>query len=1112
MGANTDDRLLDTRNAGTGKLFYLANNFIIGRLDSTGRQDISFGQHQIFSRYDFLRSFNARIVKYKDVVPNPSDTSVIVVICDSANVVKLRKINDHGGYDPTFGTNGMATFTTSKPIAELGKALFQPDGKILVAMCSLNDPTYNTADIIVARLLPNGSLDNTFGTNGMIMVDQIETFCNPGDVCFPTRDFVPYLDYMSTGKIVVVSSLDGAAAYRFTGVFMLNTNGTIDKTFADNGRFFVFNAGWEILPLAIRAAGDNFYICFNQTNYLDNITRSNVVRFLSNGRLDTTFKSVYMPVLPGFPWVKLLDFQLQKDKKVDVLCTTGWQWGSKPYVVRLKRNGNFDSTFGKNSITIIDTLTLLPATDVEEDPLTSLGQDIHGRLTIGTSVKPPDHYDLLFTRLNIGDMPGLNPPAPNAGPDQTFCEGSTITVGTPGTDDFDYAWNFVGNNSSPLFTVPMPTFIDYSPGDLVLTVTNVLGVSANDTVHLATIAAPPRPVISTTYPYFCIGSSLALTSSSSSNNQWYKDGVAIPGATAQTYNATQSGKYTVQVSNGTCSSTSIPMDVTASPAPVPPTLSANGSTVLCNGATVTLTSSASFGNRWYVDGVVNPSQGRQTYTVSQGGTYTTTAIVNGCESAPSNAIVVVAGTGAAPSITASGPLSFCSGSSVTLTSSVTSSNQWYKDNLAITGAISQSYVANQTGSYKVVVTNGACTFTSAAVAVNSSSQLPTPVITPAGANSICSGANVVLTSSSANNNQWYKDGAPIAGASSQSYTATQAGSYTVVAGSGGCTSNPSSATIITVIPQPPAPIITYSGTASLCIGSSLILSSSTSTGNQWFKDGVSIVGGTGATLTATQSGVYTVKTTAGTCISPASTGVTVTVVTVATPAITASGGTNICEGSTVQLTSSASSGNQWYKDGIAISSATNTTYSATKSGTYTTKVSSGNCTSSASNAITIGVNAIPSKPIITQSGNSLSSSSPFGNQWYRDGVAIQGATAITYTPSQSGQYSVVVTLNGCTSAPSTAISFVVTAINSPTLDGKIQILPNPVHDYLAIKYNGNPAVFKLQLVDLSGSVVTQKTFSNATTINLKNISAGVYIINVVNVRSGEHLQQMIVKL
>jgi len=466
-----------------------------------------------------------------------------------------------------------------------------------------------------------------------------------------------------------------------------------------------------------------------------------------------------MPVLTGFSVGKVLDIQLQADKKVNVLCASGTEWGSKPYVVRLKRNGNIDSAFGKNGVTVIDTLTLLPASDIRQDVLTYFDQDLQGRLTIGTSVQPPANFDLLFTRLSIGDMPGLKTPVANAGPDQTFCAGSTITVGTPGTDDFDYAWNFVGNNSTPLFTVPNPTFQNYASGSMVLIVTNVLGVSAIDTVKLTALAAPPIPYITTTYPYFCIGSSLTLSSSATSNNQWYKDGIAILGATGQTYAATQSGKYTVQVSNGTCPSTSIALDVTASPQPPPPTLTSNG-TSLCNGGTVTLTSSATFGNRWYVDGVVNPSQGRQTYTVSQTGTYTTTATVNGCESAPSNAIVITAGTVTTPTITASGPLSFCN-SSVTLTSSAGSGNQWYKDNVLINGATAQNFVADQSGTYKVTVTNGNCSATSSTVSVTSSSQPATPTITASGALTICSGGSVVLSSSAPAGKPWYKDGAII---------------------------------------------------------------------------------------------------------------------------------------------------------------------------------------------------------------------------------------------------------------------------------------------------------------------------------------------------------------
>ncbi len=50
--------------------------------------------------------------------------------------------------------------------------------------------------------------------------------------------------------------------------------------------------------------------------------------------------------------------------------------------------------------------------------------------------------------------------------------------------------------------------------------------------------------------YFCAGSSLTLTSTLGETYQWYKDGVAIWGATAQTYNVTENGSYKVAVTYG----------------------------------------------------------------------------------------------------------------------------------------------------------------------------------------------------------------------------------------------------------------------------------------------------------------------------------------------------------------------------------------------------------------------------------------------------------------------------------------------------------------------------------------------------------------------------------
>lgn len=103
-------------------------------------------------------------------------------------------------------------------------------------------------------------------------------------------------------------------------------------------------------------------------------------------------------------------------------------------------------------------------------------------------------------------------------------------------------------------------------------------------------------------------------------------------------------------------------------------------------------------------------------TAANSGTYTVVATVNGCSSNPATVNVVI-NANTVPNITVSGSL---------LTSSVPTGNQWYFNNTLIAGATSQSYIATQTGWYKVIVTAGNCSNTSDSVFVNVDgiSQLP----------------------------------------------------------------------------------------------------------------------------------------------------------------------------------------------------------------------------------------------------------------------------------------------------------------------------------------------------------------------------------------------------
>jgi len=135
---------------------------------------------------------------------------------------------------------------------------------------------------------------------------------------------------------------------------------------------------------------------------------------------------------------------------------------------------------------------------------------------------------------------------------------------------------------------------------------------------------------------------------------------------------------------------------------------------------------------------------------------------------------------AAPTISATGALSFCQGGSVTLTSSASANNQWYKDGSLVAGAVSVTYQAVATGTYSVTTTsNGIASPQSAGVVVTVTALPARPSITYNGTN---------LVSSSASGNQWFLEGSAISGATGQLYKPVTAGNYTVTVTAGGCAS------------------------------------------------------------------------------------------------------------------------------------------------------------------------------------------------------------------------------------------------------------------------------------------------------------------------------------
>jgi hypothetical protein len=539
----------------------------------------------------------------------------------------------------------------------------------------------------------------------------------------------------------------------------------------------------------------------------------------------------------------------------------------------------------------------------------------------------------------------------NAGPDKTVCQGSSVQIGPSAVGSYTYSWSSVpaGFNSS----LASPT-ISPNASAMYVVAANSGSCIVKDTVNITYYTNPvanagtDQSVCIPNGAYIGAGNVYGNTYQWSSSPAGFSSNQANP-----LVFPTASTDYYLAVTNGGGCVSKDTVHITANPSPPAPTISPAANLTICTGQTVTFTTNATTHN-WYRSGVAIPGATDSTLVVSTEGNYYDMVSNGVCSTRSVVVFVAVRTPPATPTITASGSTSICPGSTVRvfMNTTVSQTGQWYKDNVAINGATDYFYDATQAGSYTFKLSNGGClSSASNAITVTVTSTTTAPVITAGGSTSICSGSNVVLSSSIASGNQWYKNGVAITGATAQTYTATTAGSYTAKIISGGCTSALSNAMDVAVTATPATPTVTASGSTTFCQGGSVSLASSATSGNQWYNSNGAINGATATVYQATQGGGYYVKVTSGNCWAYSDSIVVHVNPTPPTPVITQAG--NV-------LTSSAAVGNQWYRDGNAIANANGQTYAPTVSGTYTVKVTLNSCSSNISAGVNFVVTAIVS--------------------------------------------------------------------------------------------------------------------------------------------------------
>ena len=329
-----------------------------------------------------------------------------------------------GSLDSTFGNGGKFIYSANNYpyyFNTVNAMSIQKDGKIILAGFGVNYNGNGTQDFAVLRLNTNGSVDNTFGNNGLVLIDfSYDGFSYSSDIA-------SRLTIQQDGKIVVAGEADGynyidsSSTYNYSDIAVarLNTDGSLDNTFNGKGKVKIdlsrySNGGnsnsYNYDHCYAVTTKSNGEILLGGTTYTsDPIIGNNydavVIEVKVDGSLDSSFSDggvLYIKKPGGDD--NITGLAIQNGGKI--ICA-GNTYNAASFndllALRLKTNGVIDKTFGSNGTASIDL------NNNSYDYGTSLVLQANGKILLGC-----------YTNSSAGSGPAVVKLNSNGALDNTF--------------------------------------------------------------------------------------------------------------------------------------------------------------------------------------------------------------------------------------------------------------------------------------------------------------------------------------------------------------------------------------------------------------------------------------------------------------------------------------------------------------------------------------------------------------------------------------------------------------------------------------------------------------------------------------------------------------------
>lgn len=274
---------------------------------------------------------------------------------EADNDILLMRLLPDGGLDPSFGTNGLVVRDLAMSNDRVSTVRLQPDGRILVA--GLSEHPY------VARFNANGTLDSSFGAGGYAWMDH------PG--VYAEEYWAVGLQ--ADGSVLLAGTKYLTADFGDVIVFHLFADGTVDESFGVGGSVTLDGAIADQLTALATLPDGNFLLmaAVEQPVGMNGGTEKAalLMRCHADGTLDQAFgvngKAFARPH-PDASFVQPTTLVVRPDGRALVggLNDIYGILGVDAFLMRFATDGTLDATFGEGGITNLPALNAYPSEPV----------------------------------------------------------------------------------------------------------------------------------------------------------------------------------------------------------------------------------------------------------------------------------------------------------------------------------------------------------------------------------------------------------------------------------------------------------------------------------------------------------------------------------------------------------------------------------------------------------------------------------------------------------------------------------------------------------------------------------------------------------------------------